>query len=67
MYREKIVNIQTGEETYRDYTAEEILLVESAQIETEEHILAEQNKQEAKKALLKKLGITEEEAQLLLS
>lgn len=30
MYKEKIVNVETGEETWRDYTAEEVAEVEKA-------------------------------------
>lgn len=66
MYKEKIVNLQTGEETWRDFTPEEIAKVEEAQrlaqIEAEE--LAQ--KKAERQALLDKLGITEEEAKLLL-
>lgn len=66
-YREKIVNITTGEEVLRDYTSEEIAEVEAAQAEA---LIKAQIKAEAaaaRAALLAKLGITEEEAALLLS
>jgi hypothetical protein len=66
MYYEKIVNLETGEETLRDFTADEIAKIEAAQAKS----LAEQLETEAKKAsraaLLDKLGITADEAQLLL-
>lgn len=67
MYREKIVNIQTGEETWRDYTPKEIAEVEKAQAEAAERVAKAAETAAAKAALLAKLGITEEEAKLLLS
>lgn len=71
MYKEKIFNAQTGEETWRDYTAAEIAEVEKAQADAAAKAAAEaQVKAEAaaaKAALLAKLGITEDEAKLLLS
>ena len=71
MYQEKIFNISTGEETIRKYTPEEI-----AKVEAEQEIIAQrladieakrQVDSVAKAAILAKLGITEEEAKLLLS
>lgn len=67
MYKEKIVNIETGEEIYRDFTTEEIAEVELAQAEAVERAAKEAQATAAKAALLAKLGITEEEAKLLLS
>ena len=63
----KVVNTETGEEIVRDATADEI-----AQIEiTAANYLAKQAEAEAKAtakaALLEQLGITEEQAKLLLS
>jgi len=63
----KIVNVETGEEIVRDANAEEI-----AQIETDRANNAIQQAQAksnatAKATLLNKLGITAEEAKLLLS
>jgi hypothetical protein len=66
MYKEKIVNSLTGEETWRDYTEAEIAEVEAAKAEAETQRLAQEAKATAKAALLAKLGITAEEAQLLL-
>ena len=67
MYIERIINIETGEETWRDYTPAEIEEVERAQAEAAE-LFAKQVEAEAKKqALLDRLGITAEEARLLLS
>jgi N-acetylmuramic acid 6-phosphate (MurNAc-6-P) etherase len=67
MYKEKIVNVATGEETWRDYTAQEIAEVEAAQAETAERLVEAEAKATQKAALLNRLGITEEEAKLLLS
>ena len=67
MYKEKIVNLETGEETIRDYNAKEIAEVERAQADSAKFLAELAEKQIAKAALLSKLGITEEEAKLLLS
>ena len=67
MYKEKIVNIQTGEETWRDYTPAEIAEVEKAQAEAAARAAEQAEKEAARKAIFDKLGITEEEAKLLLS
>lgn len=67
MLKKKNVNVLTGEETWIDLSADEIAEVEQAKAE----VTAEAQKLAqiaAKKvALLEKLGITEEEAKLLLS
>jgi DNA-binding NarL/FixJ family response regulator len=47
-YREKIINIQTGEETYRDYTAAEIAKVEKESAEIAERVAIQTAKAEAK-------------------
>ena len=67
MYREKIVNLETGEETWREYTAQEIAEVERAQAEAAEIAVKQAEAAAKRQALLDKLGITEEEAKLLLS
>jgi hypothetical protein len=66
MYKEKTVNGLTGEETWRDYTAEEIAKVEKAQSETAKLVKLEAEKAAARQAVLTKLGLTPEEAQALL-
>lgn len=66
-YFEKIVDVSTGEETLREYTAEEIDAVKRAQAESAERIAKQEEAALAREALLKKLGITEDEAKLLLS
>jgi hypothetical protein len=66
MYKEKIVDAATGKETWRDYTEAEIAEVEAAKAEAETQRLAQEAKATAKATLLNKLGITAEEARLLL-
>lgn len=66
MYKEKIINLETGEETWRDYTPAEIAEVEKAQAEAVAIAAKEAEAAAARAALLAKLGITEEEAKLLL-
>lgn len=67
MYKELIVNLVTGEETWRDYTNEEIAAVEKAQAIAAEEAKKQAEKQAARLGILEKLGITEDEAKLLLS
>jgi hypothetical protein len=63
----KEVNAQTGEEIIRDATAQEIALYEAEQaFEATKQAQAEA-KDAAKAALLTQLGITAEQAKLLLS
>lgn len=68
MYKEKILDVLTGEITYRDYTAEEIAEVEKAQAESAKQ-LAEQQAREAKKATalakLVALGLTTDDLKAL--
>jgi len=65
------INCETGEVTERPLTAEEITANEAAAAQAEaDRVAAEadaQAKAEAKTALLAKLGITEDEAKLLLA
>lgn len=67
----KIYDIETGIETIIDLTPEEIEIIEAQQIAflaDLEKSKAEQDAKDAAKAeLLAKLGITEDEAKLLLS
>lgn len=66
-----IVDCSTGEQTVVPLTAEEIAELEAAAAQAEaDRLAAEQEaaaKAVARQALLDKLGITEEEAKLLLS
>lgn len=66
MYKEKIVNVATGEETWRDYTNAEIAEVEAAQAEAAQRQAEAEAKEAARNAVLIKLGLTAEEAQALL-
>ena len=64
MYKEKIINLQTGEETWRDYTPEEIVQAEKAQEEARLRIQAIEEKEAKRQSALAKLaalGLTEEE------
>jgi hypothetical protein len=69
MSYEKIVNAETGEETIRQFTAEEIAERESkaAQIQAkqEQELAAQKAKEEARKQVLDSLGITEEQFKVL--
>ena len=58
---------ETGKVIERKMTADELANYELIQAEAEKEAEAEVAKAESKKALLKKLGITAEEAALLLS
>jgi hypothetical protein len=66
---EKEFNAITGEETIteRDMTAEEVTQYEAVQAEQAELAAAEAAKATEKAALLERLGITADEAKLLLS
>tara|TARA_R110002126_G_scaffold75123_2_gene187090 strand:+ start:524 stop:724 length:201 start_codon:yes stop_codon:yes gene_type:complete len=58
---------ETGKVIERKMTADELDNYELIQAQAEKETEAEVSKAEAKKALLKKLGITADEAALLLS
>jgi len=66
-YFERIVNVETGETTERPYTTKEIKDLEAKQAEANLRSEAEAQKAAEKAALLAKLGITDDEAKLLLS
>jgi hypothetical protein len=63
----KIVNCETGEEIIRDANAAEILQIELDAANAQAKKAETETKDFAKAELLKRLGITAEEAQLLLS
>lgn len=67
MYKEKIVNIETGEETFRNYTKDEIVMVEANIEKAKMENLANEEKINQKLALFEKLGISLDEAKLLFS
>jgi hypothetical protein len=65
-YKEKIVDVVTGEITWRDYTDEEIAIhnAKKAELAKEKE---ERNKLEKSRLnILEKLGLTEDEAKVLL-
>ena len=64
--KEIIHNAQTGEITEVDYSPEQIKEAEALEAARLQRISDEQNAVLAKKTILDKLGITEEEAKLLL-
>ena len=70
MYKEKIIDVETNKETYIDFTANEILEMEKIMIEAEANRQAAQEvaaaKAKERAAILAKLGLTEEEAAVLL-
>jgi hypothetical protein len=63
----KIVNAETGEEVIRDMNAQELAELEVDKAAALAKATAEAEKATNKAALLAKLGITEDEAKLLLS
>jgi len=63
----KIVNAATGEEIEREMNADEIAQLEKDRIAFDLSKQAELQQKAARIVLLEKLGITEEEAKLLLS
>lgn len=65
-YTEKLFNVTTGEETIRPYTAEEIAEVENAEVDAKAKLAEEADRAKQRAALLERLGITEDEAKLLL-
>ena len=63
-YKEKIINIQTGEETYRDYTAVEVAEVEAGIVEAQARTAEAEAKATARASALAKLaelGLTADE------
>ena len=70
-YTKKIVDVTTGEETFEPYTAQEIAEAEAVQaqaaIDKTKRDAAQAIKDADKAALLAKLGITADEAKLLLA
>jgi DNA-binding protein YbaB len=62
----KIINCTTGEEIVRDANAEELAQMEIDAANAAAAKAEAEAKETARQALLSKLGITQEEAQLLL-
>jgi hypothetical protein len=65
-YIERIVNADTNETIEKPYTKEQLAEVDAAQKKLKEMQTAEATKATEKAALLVKLGITADEAKLLL-
>lgn len=65
-YTEKILDLATGQETIRPYSAKEIAEVEKEIAANQTAAIQFETKATKKAALLAKLGITEDEAKLLL-
>jgi hypothetical protein len=63
----KIVNAETGEEIIRDANADELAQMETDQAIAEAQQAQTQAKATARAAILDRLGLTAEEAALLLS
>jgi len=63
----KIINCETGEEIIRDANAEELAQMEIDAAEAEATNAEAEARATAKAELLEQLGITEEQAKLLLS
>jgi hypothetical protein len=61
-----IHNVETGEVVVQPMTPEEVAIVENDRLQTEAMLAEKEEKAIAKAALLEKLGITEDEARLLL-
>lgn len=66
-YMVKEVNAQTGEEVEREMNAEELAQLEKDKAVRDAQRAAEEAAATAKAALLEKLGITADEAKLLLA
>ena len=66
MYNHKIVNTETGEETIVELSKAEVKVIEVNIAKTNAELAEAAAKAEAKAALLERLGITAEEAALLL-
>lgn len=66
-YKEKIIDVSTEEEIWRDYTDAEIKEVEAAQAQAIELAAKTSAHAAAKASLLEKLGLSEAEAKLFLS
>lgn len=64
--REKIIDALTGEETWREFTNEEIVAYEKDQIKLAEIQAEAEAKATARQAIADRLGLTADELQVLL-
>lgn len=62
----KIVNVETGEEIEREMTDKEYAQLQIDQAEAEANLVKKAAKAQARQEILERLGLTEEEARLLL-
>jgi len=62
----KEVNVETGDEIVREATAEEVERIETSKVVEAEKMAQAEAKAAARQAILDRLGLTEEEARLLL-
>ena len=65
MYKEKIVNVETGEESFRELSAEEIQQIEIAQAEASARAALIAEQAAARRAIFERLGLTDEEVKLI--
>jgi hypothetical protein len=65
-YKEKIVDAITGEVIWRDYSEEEVLQIENNLKQIAAEQAEAETKATARAAILDRLGITEDEARILL-
>lgn len=63
----KIVNAETGEEIVRDMNEAELAQLQTDKIAYDNAVAAAATKEASRQAILEHLGITEEQAKLLLS
>ncbi len=66
MYKEKIIDLTTGEETWRNYTAEEIAEVKAAEEAAKLQAIDLAAKDAARQVVLDKLGLSADELAALL-
>jgi hypothetical protein len=67
MYYHKIVNAETGEETMIEFSADEVKVMEANIAAANAEIAEAETKAAAKVALFQRLGLTADEAALLLA
>lgn len=66
MYFEKTIDLETGEETLREFTEQEVSEIEKEQAKIKKEAKAEADKAKAREDVLKSLGLTEEQIQALI-
>ena len=67
IYKHKMVDTQTGKETIVDCNADEIAEIEAGKIKADQQVSNIAKRAADKAALLSKMGLTADEAKLLLS